>query len=251
MERKRILASSTILPTFTGPIPEGLDVIHRCRRSCCVNPKHLRLGNRGERDDKTNEEARKKIRECCIPEPNSGCWIFTEYTNPEGYGMLSWNGKRLLAHRLSYIAFVGEIPEGLCVLHRCDTPCCVNPNHLWIGSRGDNNRDMTVKGRHTKINPYCGEINHLSKLTETEVAELLVMRHLRGVSTYKIAKKLGLSRTNVQDICRGRIWKHLTKGHTDVLVFPEGEPIEAFNARVDEMFDYLKAQPELIESVES
>lgn len=82
-----------------------------------------------------------------MPEPNSGCWLWVG-TTVTGYGQLTFGRKRWLAHRLAWEAFRGAVPGDLCVLHRCDVPACVNPDHLWTGTRLDNNRDMTAKGRH-------------------------------------------------------------------------------------------------------
>lgn len=78
------------------------------------------------------------------------CWLWTGPVNRGGYGYLSGQGeggKSVLAHRLSYEVHVGPIPEGLRVLHTCDVPRCCRPEHLWVGSDADNNRDMWLKGR--------------------------------------------------------------------------------------------------------
>src|SRR4029077_19707477 len=86
------------------------------------------------------------------------CWEWTAYKSPKGYGRFQVGGivGPRFAHRLSYEAHIGRIPEGLFVLHRCDNPACVNPDHLWLGSKADNNRDMTDKGRR-RSNPPKGE----------------------------------------------------------------------------------------------
>lgn len=75
------------------------------------------------------------------------CWLWTGTRNGAGYGIIKHFDKRVRAHRASYEAFVGPIPEGLFVLHSCDTPPCVNPAHLSPGTKGDNARDMASKGR--------------------------------------------------------------------------------------------------------
>lgn len=79
-------------------------------------------------------------------EPN-GCWLWTAGRFTTGYGMFYYNGKHVLAHRFSYQQFVGDIPEGYFVCHKCDTPLCVNPDHLFAGTRLENMQDMSRKGR--------------------------------------------------------------------------------------------------------
>jgi DNA-binding XRE family transcriptional regulator len=196
----------------------------------------------------------KKIKELSTPEPNSGCWLWEHNCFGTGYGMLKWNGRTSGAHRFSYEAFVGDIPSGLCALHLCDTPLCVNPNHIWIGTKADNAIDAARKGRFRKSNPSSwGEKQHCSKLTKADVADILVMRSLRGLTLTKIAERFGVNHKTIYPICAGKSWQHLTHGHRDVIVFPEGEPLESFNSRLDEMFDYLRSdqrphRPRLAES---
>lgn len=85
-----------------------------------------------------------------------GCWEWKGFTNPKGYGIIAGSGQ-VLAHRVSYRELVGPIPDGLCVLHRCDNPPCYNPAHLFLGTRADNNRDMRDKGRHWYlVRETCG-----------------------------------------------------------------------------------------------
>lgn len=77
------------------------------------------------------------------------CWIWPFAKDKDGYGRVYMHGNRR-AHRLAYKSFVGKIPTGLCVLHRCDVPSCVNPRHLFLGTVKDNNRDRVFKGRNGK-----------------------------------------------------------------------------------------------------
>lgn len=76
------------------------------------------------------------------------CWEWIGLKNPSGYGEFRVDGIHWLAHRYSWWLHRGPIPDGLCVLHRCDFPPCVNPDHLWLGTRTDNHADMIRKGRN-------------------------------------------------------------------------------------------------------
>ena len=76
------------------------------------------------------------------------CWPWTAATNPDGYGVLSWDGRRpMLAHRVAYMLEYGIPPDGLAIMHTCDNPPCVRPSHLVAGTIPDNNHDMWRKGR--------------------------------------------------------------------------------------------------------
>jgi hypothetical protein len=82
------------------------------------------------------------------PEPNSGCWLWTASLRPNGYGMFGIAaGSVQSAHRVAWELVNGPIPDGLHVLHRCDVRACVNPSHLFLGTRFDNMQDMIAKGR--------------------------------------------------------------------------------------------------------
>ena len=83
---------------------------------------------------------------------NTGCWIFTGSCSANGYGKICVRYKTISTHRYSYIKYVGPIPEGLLVLHKCDTPSCVNPEHLFLGTQSDNMKDMYSKKRFNPSN---------------------------------------------------------------------------------------------------
>lgn len=109
-----------------------------------------------------------RILEKSIPEPNSGCWLWTGAVNLCGYGTLRTGSRTdgtrrtAIASRVSYEVFYGEIPDGLHVLHRCDFPICINPEHLFLGTHTDNMRDMIQKGRAKLIPPMAkrGQDHH-------------------------------------------------------------------------------------------
>lgn len=85
-----------------------------------------------------------------IIETEGGCHEFTGMRDSNGYGRVKRKGKRYSTHRVAYAAANGPIPEGLVVCHSCDNPPCVNPDHLWLGTHGDNHRDKIAKGRGRK-----------------------------------------------------------------------------------------------------
>lgn len=162
-----------------------------------------------------------------FPEPNSGCWLWDGATVPTSYGDIprgsfGIGGRPMLAHRASYLLFIGEIPEGLSVCHKCDTPLCVNPDHLFVGTHLDNMADMTAKGRHfaaryperakevaRKVglaNTHArGEGNPKAKLTATDVAAI----RMDARPTRFLAADYGVDRTVIQRIRSGVLWPAL------------------------------------------
>lgn len=90
-----------------------------------------------------------RVLENSMPEPMSGCLIWLNGTGNSGYGKFRiGHSKDYQVHRIAYAAQYGDIPEKMCVLHRCDVRTCVNPNHLFLGTHKENTRDMMSKGEH-------------------------------------------------------------------------------------------------------
>lgn len=118
------------------------------------------------------------------------CWEWRGAKQKYGHGLLSVAGRNLKAHRISYEYHVGPIPDGLCVRHRCDNPPCVNPAHLELGTRADNNRDRDERGRHVKLE---GEAHGMHKLTDVEVAEIRRLAAEGTMRKFRIAERFGIS----------------------------------------------------------
>lgn len=129
------------------------------------------------------------------------CWEWKAHRSRAGYGRIGVNGKARDAHRLSYEMEYGEIPDGLCVLHTCDNRGCVNPDHLWLGTKKDNNRDAMLKGRNAH-----GSRHPRAKLCNLDV---WLIRELSLTQTGKdIAEWFGIHKGTVSNIKNNKRWTH-------------------------------------------
>lgn len=161
-----------------------------------------------------------------VERSDHGCWAWLGMKNSKGYGRIRVGGKGSqirLAHRVSYELHFGAIPDALCVLHRCDNPACVRPDHLFIGTPLDNSRDMVNKGRGYIVHhagdaharrkhPECWPVgsNHQSaKLTEVQIPEILALKGVR--SDRKVAAQFGVTRNAIRMIWSGKSWKHVPR----------------------------------------
>jgi hypothetical protein len=134
---------------------------------------------------------------------SDGCWEWLASKRPNGYGQLLVDGGRIgYAHRVAYELYVGRIPPTLCVCHRCDNRGCVNPEHLFLGTAGDNTRDAMAKGRLSGKHDHNGARNPRAKLTAQQVA---VVRQSTRKGT-ELAKRFGVSPTAISRIRLGRSW---------------------------------------------
>lgn len=165
-----------------------------------------------------------------------GCWLWTASVRGQhGYGGFKGKDRQEMAHRQSYLMFIGEIPAGVQVCHRCDTPLCVNPKHLFLGSQKDNQEDMVRKERQCKGDNHWqrrnpdkamshvkrineikmlrgsqakGEKVFLAKLNPKKVQAIRLLYEC-GFSQREIAQFFGMSRSPVAQIISRQTWKHV------------------------------------------
>lgn len=150
----------------------------------------------------------EKFENKYIPEPNSGCWLWTCCVAHYGYGILYFPRGRILAHRYSYTRFIGPIPEGHFVCHKCDVPSCVNPDHLFAGTPQDNVDDKVRKNRHLPGEDHPGAV-----LSNKDVISIF----LSSKTYLDLAKEFHVSQSSIGRIKTGDGWgpvtHDLTKPH--------------------------------------
>ncbi len=136
------------------------------------------------------------------------CWEWTAGSYTDGYGSFWLNGRSVHAHRLAWILINGDIPDGLCVCHHCDNPSCVNPDHLFLGTKADNNRDRDNKGRRGDCGQSPGENHAQAKLTDGQVISIR-FQYENGDSQPHIAAKYNISQSAVSLIVGRKRWCHI------------------------------------------
>lgn len=147
---------------------------------------------------------RRRFESKFVPEPMTGCWLWTanayEYRPGVWRPLIQVLKEQQIASRVSYEIYVGPIPEGIFVCHHCDTPMCVKPEHLFLGTAWDNSRDAVAKGRTAR-----GIGNGMAKLTEEIVRAIFSDSRTQNV----IAAEYGVSQSRISSIKRKASWGHI------------------------------------------
>ena len=151
----------------------------------------------------------ERLKAMVTVNPITGCWEWNGVKR-NGYGRTIIGSRKdgtrhtISAHRLSYLTWKGEIPNGYFVCHTCDNPCCINPEHLFVGTRQDNINDRERKGRNiVKV----GEENSTSKLTKKTVKDARWERAFKGTTYQALADKYGVCKHTIMNAIKGITWK--------------------------------------------
>jgi HNH endonuclease len=151
---------------------------------------------------------RKRLIASCVPN-SDGCWIWQKSRMSNGYGRFSLGGGRDTgAHRMAHLIFKGKIPAGYDVCHRCDVRPCVNPDHLFAGTRSENIMDASRKNRVSRTHQCKGSAQGSAKLDESKVVAIFALLK-SGESQSSIARKYGVTQRVISLISRREAWKHV------------------------------------------
>lgn len=192
---KTMTIQQYVYRTKVGEIPEGKIVAHTCDNRRCINPDHLYLTTKRERYSNPID---------FVVDPVKGCFNCTSHPlDVDGYPRITVNRKTTKLSRFVYAQMFDEIPEGLIVRHKCDNPQCINPEHLELGTDGDNRRDCVERDRQAK-----GSKNGTAKLTEEQVREIR-KRLAAGERGSDLAREYGVVKSIISAIKLRKLWKHV------------------------------------------
>jgi hypothetical protein len=139
-----------------------------------------------------------RLMEKVSPEPNTGCWLWVGCADKDGYGFIRVDGKNIKTHRASIELHSGvKLVPGQLVCHRCDTPSCVNPDHLYVGNNARNQQDAAVRRRGARI--------------KLSVDDVLAIRRRRanGERPVDLAREYGVNETSITNIANRKKWAHI------------------------------------------
>jgi len=157
-------------------------------------------GLRDSRGVYVRQSISDRLLEAVMVDPNSGCWLWTKSLSEFGYGQISVSGKTTIASRASYRCFVGDIPRGILVLHKCDTRACIRPDHLYLGTIVENTRDKLVRNRTAQ-----GANHGMAKLT---VSDVIAIRNASETSEV-VAQRYGIGAAAVRLVRARKTWRHV------------------------------------------
>jgi len=140
---------------------------------------------------------------------SKGCWNWTWYKDPNGYGKVTIDLRTWLTHRVSYIVFKGEFPDEMFICHHCDNPSCINPDHLFVGTMSDNMKDAYDKGILRPSHLFKkGEPNINRKLDDDQVREIRRLMSL-GYQQKQVAKMFKIAPATVMRITKNIMYKEV------------------------------------------
>ena len=145
----------------------------------------------------------------------SGCWLWIGAFGANKRPIMKWNGSSVIPARISLMLKTGRMPKDLCALHRCDNSACVCPGHLYWGTRSDNGRDMSERGRVVYDNGFIGRKGELAdnhRFTEADVIEMRRLHWEQGESYADIGRQFRVNSGRVHNICNGVRWGHIKGG---------------------------------------
>lgn len=152
--------------------------------------------------EKDKDRIKSQIETYCLTNDN-GCWIWTRSYRGKGYAQITLSGRRqTTGNRAAYFAYVGSIPDGMIVCHKCDTPICCNPAHLFLGTHKDNSQDCVSKGR---LRP--GRVGGPRKIADHQRMQIVEMSKA-GALQKEIAEVFGVTRERISQIIRGKYVNH-------------------------------------------
>jgi hypothetical protein len=135
---------------------------------------------------------------------DSGCREWQKARLQSGYGYIGVHRKVKYAHIQAYRLFRGPIPEGMCVLHTCDNPPCVNPDHLFLGTAADNSADRVAKGRQAK-----GESGGTARLREWQVVVILTSLANGTATRSELSRRFNVANTTIRKVATRETWAHV------------------------------------------